>query len=280
MKTFTPTVSHLRMLASIRAQMWMIRRDFVSEFALSALEVADRSAERKDDSWMDDYYEMRKAAFMDSNRVAHIQIVGALMHKAPAIYEKIGIVTRYETIIAESKAMISAGARGIVYHTSSPGGTVTGCIEAAQFVQGITIPTMAYCKGLACSAAYKVIAGTDGISASPSAEVGNIGTILSWMDCTEFWREQGVEFKAIVSEGADLKSTGHLEPNETQLAFLQENVDEAGKAFRDHVSVNRPQISQEVFRAGWYNGETAGNLGLVDQIDTFENAMKIFLENL
>jgi ClpP class serine protease len=109
------------------------------------------------------------------------------------------------------------------------------------------------------------------IVAAPSAQVGNIGAILSWADCDAFWEGMGITFKALVSEGADLKSTFHLEPSESQIAFLQESIDEAGKAFRDHVAKGRSAaagdvLSDEVWRAGWYSGDRAESLGLVDFI--------------
>lgn len=144
---------------------------------------------------------------------------------------------------------------------------------AVEVIAASAIPISSFCASLACSAAYHLIAGTKRIIASPSATVGNIGTILSWADDTEFWNAMGIEWKALVNEGADLKSTGHLEPDETQIAFLQESINESGKAFRDHVQKHRPGINAEVFRAGWYSGEKAKALGLTDEIGTLETAV-------
>ena len=264
------------MLSSLRGQLWMIRTDMVTNFALAALEARE---DNREEEWREDFYDMRKAAFVDQSGIGHVEIKGALMESIARIYEKLGIATKYETIIAETTALVEAGAKAILYHVNSPGGTVAGNVEASNFIASLEIPTAAFCKGLSCSAAYKLSAATGFIIATPSASVGNIGTILSWMDCTEFWREAGIEFKALTSEGADLKSTFHLEPDETQLVFLQESINEAGKSFRDFVKSNRPMIDDEVFRAGWYEGERAETLGLVDGLGT-EDDVQDFLENL
>lgn len=273
----TPNISQLRMLASIKAQQWMIRPDLVGEFALSALEVSDRGEEFN----YADYYPMRQAMAIDGNGIATVEIKGALLNSAPKIYEKLGLATTYATIIAETEQAIDGGAKGILYRVSSPGGTVAGNIEASSFIANLELPTGVFCSGLACSAAYKLSAGADFILATASAEVGNIGTILSWMDCTEFWRENGIEMKALTNEGADLKSTFHTEPDETQIAFLQESINEAGAQFRAHVEAGRPNIDAEVFRAGWYSGERAESLGLIDGIgtesDAREELAKLFL---
>jgi ClpP class serine protease len=95
---------------------------------------------------------------------------------------------------------------------------------------------------------------------------------MSWADDTEFWSSIGINFKALTNEGADLKSTFHLEPDEAQLAFLQESINEAGAAFRSHVEANRKGINPEVFRAGWYSGEKAKSLGLIDALGTLDSS--------
>jgi len=272
----TPNISQLRMLASIRSQAWMIRPDLVSEFALAALEVPEKKSEFD----YADFYPMRTQSGIDQDGIGHIDIKGALLNSSPKIYEKLGLATTYGTIIAESNALIESGAVAILFHINSPGGTVSGNVEASKHIQNLPVITAAHCEGMACSAAYKLSAGMKAIYATDSAEVGNIGTILSWADCTEFWKQKGVEFKAITNEGADLKSTFHLEPDESQLAFLQESINEAGQEFRQHVEMNRPNISAEVFRAGWYHGEKAMSLGLIDGIGTREQARQNLIQNL
>ena len=279
MNTITPSIGQLRMLASLRGQQWLARPDAIQAYALAALDVPEKANALN--VTIEDYFELRPESMIDPNGIGHVHVHSMLMESCPAIYEKLGLVTRYQTIIAETKSMINGGAKAILFHINSPGGTVSGNIEASKFVQSIGIPTASYCHGLACSAAYKFASGTGAIIASESAQVGNIGTIMHWQDCTEFWAMQGIEFKALTSEGADLKSTGHLEPDEKQLAFLQESINEAGAVFREHVAAGRSAagatLDPEVFRAGWYDGEHAMQLGLIDAIGTAEDATNYLL---
>jgi protease-4 len=279
MKTIQPTISQLRMLSSIKGKQWMMQPESMQTFALAALDVPEKSNALNID--ISDFYELRPSSVMDSDGVAHIHIHGALVDSCPAIYEKLGLCTRYSTLTAEVEAATTQGAKAILFYANSPGGTVSGCVEAANEIAASQIPTAAFCSGLACSACYKLIAGCDSIIASESATVGNIGTIMSWMDCSEFWIANGIEFKALTSEGADLKSTFHLEPNEEQLAFLQEGINEAGRQFREHVAAGREAagatIDAEVWRAGWYSGKRAGELGLIDGIGNAEDARQWLL---
>lgn len=273
MKTVNATTPQLRMLSSIRSHQWMIRPDAVQDYALSALEAAEKSAtEERADSYWEQFYTLRKPMHLDADGVAHIEIRGALLFKCPPIYEYLGLATRYSTIIAESLEAKGQGAKGVMYHVDSPGGTVAGVIEAGEAISTLGIPTVAFCSGMACSAAYWLASGANQIIASPSATIGNVGAIISWADCDKFWADMGITFKAIVSEGADLKSTFHLEPDETQLAFLQESINAAGEGFRNHVIAGRGNagatLDPEVFRAGWYSGDRALELGLADAIAT------------
>ena len=286
MINFTPTVSQLKMLAALRGNLWAIYDAPAVELALAGLQLAERHP--RESSWSDeelsDYYTLRKKLAIDQDGIAHIEIRGALLKESRPITERCGLAIRYSTVIAETQAAVSAGAKAIIFHIDSPGGTVSGNIECAEMIRDVQIPTMAFCDGLACSAAYKLAAGTNFIGATKSAIVGNIGTIMSWADCSEFWQKWGVNFKAIVSENADLKSTFHLEPDETQLAFLQESVNEAGQAFRDHVTAGRlaagVSMSAEVWRAGWYSGNRAMDLGLIDAIGSAEEARRFLASQI
>lgn len=270
------------MLASVKSQCWLIQPDAIQDFALASLEAAEKSDSERSEGYWEDFYTLRQSAFIDADKIAHIEVRGALMDKSPAIYEKLGLATRYTTVVSETEAATSKGAIGIIYHVDSPGGTVAGVIEAGSAIMSAGVPTVAHCSGLSCSAAYWLSSGATKIMATPSAQVGNIGAIISWADCDEFWANMGVTFKTLTSEGADLKSTFHTEPDEAQLAFLQESIDEAGAAFREHVKAGRErsgaELNDEVWRAGWYSGQKAWGLGLVDAIGSTDDARNAILE--
>ena len=281
MISFTPTIAQLRMLATLRGNMWLVQEQNAVEIGLAALELAERHGKdtREDYEWLSAYYTLRKPMEIDGSGVAHIEVRGALMHDAAPIYEIVGLVTRYSTIQGETTQAATQGAKAIVYHINSPGGSVLGNVETAEMIFELGIPTVAFCDGLSCSAAYKISSSCNVIVATKSALIGNIGTILSWTDCSEFWKKWGVEMKAITSEGADLKSTFHKEPDDAQVAFLQDSVNRAGAMFREHVKIGRmaagATLDPEVWRAGWYSGEQALSLGLIDEIGSSEDAQQI-----
>jgi protease-4 len=199
---------------------------------------------------------------------AFVHIKGALGDAMPPIWEKAGN-TDYRTLRLELAA-IRDKASSLTLVIDSPGGMVAGLAEAAQAIAAVgeVMPVRARVDGMACSAAYYLACAADTIEASPSSDVGNIGTVMAWMDATDFFESMGATFNVLTNEGADLKGMFHTAGrlSESQIAFLQDQVNEMGADFRAVVEGARPDIDPEVFRAGWYSGEKAKSLGLIDSI--------------
>lgn len=218
-----------------------------------------------DDVEIDDFYNLRPKSFIE-NGIGTINIQGMLTNGVPAIYEKVGIVTSYDSIKGEIEDLLEQGAQAINFVINSGGGSVNGNIELSRYIASLSVPTAATVTSCACSAAYMLASATNRIVISETAQIGSIGTIMTWYDYSQYMRNIGIEPKAITNEGATLKSTFHLEPNAEQLAFLQESANQHGETFQAFVSERRPDINKEVFRAGWYSGKRAIDLGLADEI--------------
>jgi len=224
-----------------------------------------------------DFFSPRQAISEDEDGIAHIDVKGALIDNAPAIYEKIGS-TDYRTLIAEIDA--AQDSKAILMRVDSPGGTVAGLEEASQAIAASSVPVFAYCDGMACSAAYHLAASADAIVASPSADVGNIGTVMAWMDDAELMEAMGYKMEVLTNEGADLKGTFRDSPmTDAQREFLQEEINIMGEQFRSHVESNR-DVDPEVFRAGWYQGDRAQSLGLIDAVASYEYARQTIIKGI
>jgi protease-4 len=113
---------------------------------------------------------------VDSNGIAHIHVTGVLGKNLSQIERSCGN-TGYEQLEAEVADAVKANAQGILLHVNSPGGAATGNVETSRMVAGSGLPTVAWVDELAASAAYAIASGATLIVASPSAQVGSIGTI-------------------------------------------------------------------------------------------------------
>ncbi len=209
------------------------------------------------------------------NGIGNVFIRGALLTDSTPIDRKMGN-TDYADISKEIQNLIDQGARSILLHVNSGGGTVQGAIETAEFIQNLAVPVVSYIDGCACSAAYKLVSGSTYIVSRKSSNVGNIGSIVVKQDLSVMNQAMGISYVAFVNDGAIYKSTGHLDKlTEDQSAFLQDTINEAGISFKDHVLSNRPGIDPEVFKAGWYSGQRAVDLGLLDMIGSEKDAESI-----
>ncbi len=243
--------------------------------------VIARDAQSRNEGWdsfLEDFVRRRPAmAFDVSTRTATISVFGVVGPYLSNIEKACGN-TGYEEIVSEIEEAKNLGAERIDFHFDSPGGYCTGCDEAARAIAAVkdetSIFTVAHTDTVMCSAAYYLAAGCSAIVGTRSAMIGNIGVILPWVDTAKMWELEGCDFQPITSEGADLKSTMHG-PSITndQRAFLQEDVNRMGEMFRDHVLTHRPQLDFEVFRAGWYGGDKALDLGLVDMVGTLAETL-------
>jgi protease-4 len=210
--------------------------------------------------------------------IGHVYAWGMLINNAAPIEKQLGC-TDYRDIMSDIKGLVKSGAKSIVMHVNSGGGTAEGAAEAAELIQNCSVPIVAQIEGLGCSAAYELSCAATYIIASKSAMCGNIGTILVMVDDSEFYSNMGINFYAFTGEENSLKSTGHLPYlTQEQADFLQESINENSEQFKQFVLANRPEIDEEVFKSGWYFGQHAINLGLIDKIGDEDDAEEIAKE--
>lgn len=219
---------------------------------------------------LEDFFTPRESMKVEQG-VAIIHVKGALMDNAAPIHGKLE-GTDYRQLRAEIAEAQTQNVEGFIFKMDTPGGSVAGLAEVAQMISEIEQPTVAYADGLCCSAGYYLAAGCDAIMSSPSATIGNIGTVLSWTDFSGVMEKMGISTETITNEGADLKGTFRENPMpEGQRQFLQDQSNQMGTEFQNFVTEHR-EVDAEVFRAGWYHGQAALTLGLADAIGTFEQA--------
>lgn len=232
----------------------------------------NRKVEPMADGFISDLFIQRKETEIDANGVAHIDVRGILGNLSPAEKECGG--TDYGDL-ADSIVEAANSARAIMLHCDSPGGQASGCIEVAEIVGAVKIPTAAHVSGLGCSACYKILVGADQVTASQSSEVGSIGVIYAFVDRSEQWREMGIKADYITS--GDLKGAGYPPSlNDAQRAHLQETVDDLFQIFRSHVLKYR-KVSDDSMRGQAFIAQRAKANNLIDRVSTADEAYSALL---
>lgn len=267
-----------RIHEAVYFQPWFITAaGYASVRSLVDRNILKKKNENSKEEWdqiTEDFVRQRPEMEIDEDGFAHISVYGVTAMHLSNIEKSCGN-TGYDQIIEEIKMATKRGVGGFFFNFDSGGGMVQGCDEAARAISSIKVPTVAFCETYMCSAAYYMGSGCNQIVATSTAVIGNIGTICPWIDESKMWEVEGLEFDPIVSDGAELKSTFHG-PSITneQRQFLQDNVNNAARMFRDHVSMHR-DVEDEVWRAGWYSGEEAQMLGLIDEVGDEQEAMDL-----
>ena len=250
------------LLSNLKNKNWEITPSDFTAFKESL-----ESLDLKESEDYEDYYIARSEMTIDVNGCAMIQIKGTLVDESPKIYEKLGLVTSYETLKMELKEAF-VNAKMIVLMANSGGGMVTGCIEVAEMIANSPIPIYAYVQGHSASACYKLIAGVDYIVASKSAGIGSIGTMMMMYNYDE------EDLLVITNEGATLKGMGLNKLSNEQKSYLQDEVDKMGEKFKEHVEEHR-EVDSSVYSAGMYVANEAMEMGLIDEVGTFEDMLEM-----
>ncbi|MDA0987403.1 MAG: signal peptide peptidase SppA [Bacteroidetes bacterium] len=168
----------------------------------------------------------------------------------------------------------------IVLRVNSPGGDVAASQEIFEEVKKVREikPIITSFGSVAASGGYYVALGSTKIVSNPGSVTGSIGVISQYMNLEELLSKVGIHSTTIKS--GKFKDSGSLfrEMTEDEKKYLQETIDDVYIQFINVVSFER-NISlkkvKELANGKIYTGQKAFELGLVDTIGTFEDAISI-----
>ncbi len=172
---------------------------------------------------------------------------------------------RHQLQVALGDADVSA----VLLDIQSPGGTVAGCQDLAEFIQAVdrVKPIYAWTDGLAASGAYWLASAARRFEASPSAHVGSVGVIWTHIDSSDFYKQNG--FKITMLRAGEFKALANdVEPlNKKVREVIQTDLDRTYELFRGAVAENRGLDAQafETWAEGKvFLGADAVSAGLID----------------
>lgn len=213
--------------------------------------------------------------------IAVIPIIGTLTKRAYGLSAMSGVRTMGNIRADIQEAIDNPNISGIVLDIDSPGGTVDGTKELADFIAIAkqTKPIIAYANGCAASAAYWIAANCSSILGYDTTQVGSIGVVVEHTDYSKAAEEAGVK-KTFIYRGK-YKATGNsFEPlNDDSKARIQARVDTFYGMFVDAICEAR-SLDKETAIETIATGETfiaaeALKLGLIDSIGDLTSAIEL-----
>ena len=171
--------------------------------------------------------------------------------------------------------------KGIVLDIDSGGGESYAMRELTSEIEMRNKPIIAFCNDVTASAAYGIAAACDKVIANSSlCQVGSIGTFMTIVDYTEYYKKMGIKLIDIYASKSTDKNQPYIKAIEGDTSLLREMCDKVNDAFIESIASWRSGVISDD-RKQWSTGklffaEEAKKLGLIDEIDTFENVINYF----
>lgn len=207
-----------------------------------------------------------------------------------AVFPVVGLLTKYGTSLGYEAGLIGlrhgirdatrANVKAAAFVFDTPGGSVSGTMEAADEIAAMGIPTVAVISDQCTSGGYWLASQCDRILANnASASSGSIGVYTYVDDVSEAFAKLNI--KRYVIQAGKFKASGlaGTKVTDEQLAYFQSRIEEYHRLFIAAVAKGRGQSIEQVeaYADGRvYLGEEALALGLIDGYGSVETVVAGF----
>jgi protease IV len=191
------------------------------------------------------------------------------------IYSSESIVRQFKKY-GEDKSI-----KAIILKVNTPGGGVAASQEMYEIIKSTRDagkPVIVSISSLGASGGYYASCGGSIIIADPGSLVGSIGVIINLMNFKDLADKIGVS-QTIIKSG-ELKDAGNpfRDVNEKDKEYFQDIVEDSFDQFLEVVSKERKMDKEKLkeFANGRvFTGRQAKEIGLIDSLGTYEDAIKI-----
>lgn len=165
--------------------------------------------------------------------------------------------------------------------TDSPGGTVAGTSAFAEKVKKSKKYTMGIVEDLAASAAYWITSSAKEVVATSKTDIiGSIGTMSSWYNWDKADEATGVQLREFYATKSVDKNRAFSIADKTGdgRMLVEQILDPLNNEFLSSVKTNRKDKidlqKEDVLTGKTYVGQKAKEVGLIDGIMSFDQAMQ------
>jgi len=211
--------------------------------------------------------------------VAKVPVQGVIgRHESPLMTYWYGLADSYLLQEQLRNVREDSDVEIVVLDIRSRGGLAIGLEEVTDDIRRISEagkPVIAWVDHIAASAAYRIAAACDAIYAEPCAVVGSISTIMSGVDSSKRWENEGLELKLFA--GGDLKALGMpgKKWTEAEEKHVQERLDLYNSKFKDYIRARRAVTDDHMRGQTWEAKEVSGVL-----VDGYANSLAELIAGL
>jgi signal peptide peptidase SppA len=177
-----------------------------------------------------------------------------------------------------AEAELNSEVAAHILNIDSPGSTYNGAFELCDWIaSNVEKPIYAFTRGTMCSGAYALACACDGIFATKSAKVGNIGVYTTFMDLSGMAEQKGIRVKVISSGPIKGMGVPGTSLSAEQEMFMKQSTMDMAKVFYSHVTTARPAVPEDCMDGRWFSGSKAVDCGMVDSIISDLDELVMFL---
>ncbi len=197
-----------------------------------------------------------------------------------------GVILDSKEILANLKRYVDdRNVKGILLRIDSPGGAVAPSQEIYSEIRKIheagKKKVVASFGNVAASGAYYVASAADRIISNPGSLTGSIGVIMEMTNIRELLDKIGVD-RYVIKSG-EFKDVGSITRpmSERERQLIQGVIDDVYMQFVEDVAKGRKmdvEKVKQIANGSIFSGRQALGLGLVDQLGTFRDAVKLLAE--
>ncbi len=208
------------------------------------------------------------------------------------IKEAIYILKLEDTILSSEKILNDLRnlekndfVKAVILRINSPGGTIGASqeiyLELKRFKEKTGKKIVCSIENVGASGAYYVSLACDKVIALPGSVVGSIGVISFFFTVEDLLKY--LKVKPYIVKSGKFKDTGSpfREPNEQDMKYLEDIVLKLFQQFKKDVVEVRPALKEkidEIADGRVFTGKEALELGLIDHIGTFSDAVTLAKE--
>ncbi|MDD5658756.1 MAG: signal peptide peptidase SppA [Actinomycetota bacterium] len=217
------------------------------------------------------------ANFSTADAIYQIDFEGQITDKATGSILTSGGITVEQFVTWLDMAVKNDSVKAILIRVDSPGGIATASQEMYEELKKVEKPVLISVSNICASGAYYVACAADKIMANKTSEIGSIGVIMQVPNLEGLYDKLGIKYTTIKQGKYKDAGSTDRELTEEERALLEEQTRCIYELFIGDVAAGRKLDVKKVreLATGWiYLGQDAKELGLIDEIGTYSDAVK------
>ncbi len=167
---------------------------------------------------------------------------------------------------------------GIILRIDGPGGMASHVDRLASMIATAPKPVATVCEGSMCSAHFWIGTAASRVFVdSKLAEVGSVGTMMSFFGLKKFYETNGIDYRDIYPDTSDLKNVAYRQLWEKgDETLIKEKLERIQRIFCESVAANTGieyDESSPLYRGATFYADEALRMGIVDQKGGLDDAV-------